>query len=229
MTNKGTYIDFNGKTTEYGYESRISLSQKANFVMEVAGMVVSGEIGYASILKDAIFNYCLIKYFTDIELFENPDDFSLDMIDEFCMKNKESVVDVVVKAINESEYNALAKACDEAIEYRKMHYNDFKDEISELLQVVREFVVKPDQMNELLSALTNAVKVFAEKGDIDMETINKLAGIIPIMNEMGSKEVAKAIVENFHQNDKLVQQSKPKNRGRKPKTAVDKSNMEVVK
>lgn len=229
MTNKGTYTDLSGKTKEYGYEGRLSLSQKANFVMEVAGMVVSGEIGYAAILKDAIFNYCLIKYFTDIELFENPDDFSLDMIDEFCMKNKESVVDVVVKAINESEYNALAKACDEAIEYRKMHYNDFKDEISELLQVVREFVVKPDQMNELLSALTNAVKVFAEKGDIDMETINKLAGIIPIMNEMGSKEVAKAIVENFHQNDKLVQQSKPKNRGRKPKTAVDKSNMEVVK
>lgn len=229
MTNKGTYIDFNGKTTEYGYESRISLSQKANFVMEVAGMVVSGEIGYASILKDAIFNYCLIKYFTDIELFENPDDFSLDMIDEFCMKNKESVVDVVVKAINESEYNALVKACHEAIEYRKMHYNDFKDEISELLQVVREFIVKPDYMSDLLSALTNAVNVFAEKGNIDMETVNKLAGIIPIMNKMGSKEVAKAIVENFHQNDKPVQQSKPKNRSRKPKTAADKSNMEVVK
>lgn len=229
MTNKGTYINFNGKTTEYGYEGRISLSQKASFVMEVAGMVVSGEIGYAAILKDAIFNYCLIKYFTDIELFENPDDFSLDMIDEFCMKNKESVVDVVVKAINESEYNALVKACDEAIEYRKMHYNDFKDEISELLQVVREFVVKPDYLSELLMALTNAVNVFAEKGDVDMETVNKLAGIIPIMNEMGSKEVAKAIVENFHQNDKPTQQSKPKNRNRKPKTAADKNNMEVVK
>lgn len=228
MTNKGTYTDLSGKTKEYGYEGRLSLSQKANFVMEVAGMVVSGEIGYAVILKDAIFNYCLIKYFTDIELFENPDDFSLDMIDEFCMKNKESVVDVVVKAINESEYNALVKACDEAIEYRKMHYNDFKDEISELLQVVREFVVKPDYLSELLMALTNAVNVFAEKGDVDMETVNKLAGIIPIMNEMGSKGVAKAIVENFRQNDKTVHQPKPKS-SRKPKTAADKSNMEVVK
>lgn len=228
MTNKGTYIDLSGKTKEYDYEGRLSLSQKANFVMEVAGMVVSGEIGYAAILKEAIFHYCLIKYFTDIELFENPDDFSLDMIDEFCMKNKETVVDVVVKAINESEYNALVKACDEAIEYRKMHYNDFKDEISELLQVVREFVVKPDYLRELLMALTNVVNVFAEKGDVDMETVNKLVGIIPIMNEMGSTEVAKAIVENFHQNDKPVQQLKPRN-SRKQKTSADKSNKEVVK
>lgn len=170
----------------------------------------------------------MIKYYTDIELFEDPDDFSLDMIDEFCNKNKESVIDTLVKTVSKDEYNALVRACDEAIEYRKMHYNDFKDEISELLQVVREFVVKPDYMNELLMALTNAVNVFAEKGDVDMETVNKLAGIIPIMNEMGSKKVAKAIVENFHQNDKPVQQSKPRN-SRKPKTSADKSNMEVVK
>ncbi len=51
MMNKGTYMNFNGETVEFNYESELSLSQKANFVMEVAGMIVSGTIGYAYILK----------------------------------------------------------------------------------------------------------------------------------------------------------------------------------
>ena len=68
MTNKGTYLNFNGESVGFNYASELSLSQKASFVMEVAGMIVSGEVGYAYILKEAIFNYCLIKYFTDIVL-----------------------------------------------------------------------------------------------------------------------------------------------------------------
>ncbi len=47
MMNKGTYKNFNGETVEFNYENELSLSQKANFVMEVAGMIVSGTIGYA--------------------------------------------------------------------------------------------------------------------------------------------------------------------------------------
>ena len=91
-----------------------------------------------------------------------------------------------------------------------MHYNDLKDEIEDLLQVVREFVVKPDYMNELLQALTNAVNTFADRGDIDYEAV------------IDSKDVAKAIVEEFH-NEKVLSQvvSKPStksNKGRKPKT-----------
>lgn len=110
----------------------------------------------------------------------------------------------------------------ESIEYRKLHYNDLKDEIEDLLQVVREFVVKPDYMNELLQALTNAVNTFADRGDIDYEAVNKLAAIIPIMQRLDSKDVAKAIAEEFHNEKVLSQvvskQPKKSNKGRKPKT-----------
>lgn len=104
-----------------------------------------------------------------------------------------------------------------------MHYNDLKDEIEDLLQVVREFVVKPDYMNELLQALTNAVNTFADRGDIDYEAVIKLADIIPIMQRLDSKDVAKAIVKEFHNDDKglsydVSKQSKKSNKGRKPKT-----------
>lgn len=59
--------------------------------------------------------------------------------------------------------------------------------------MVREFVVKPDYLNELLIALTNAVNSFAEKDDIDMDIVNKLVYVLPVMKELGSKEVAKRL------------------------------------
>lgn len=225
--NKGTYKNFNGEVVEFNYESELSLSQKANFVMEVAGMIVSGTIGYAYILKEAIFNYCLVKYFTDIALFENDEDFSLDMIDAFMKGNRETVIDTITKAMGEDAFNELSKACDEAIEFRKAHFSDYKEEISDLLQVVREFVVKPDYLNELLIALTNAVNSFADKGDIDMDVVNKLVDVLPVMKELGSKEVAKAIVEEFHQNTPTENvEEKPKAKRGRPKKD---NNLEVVK
>lgn len=227
----GTYKNLNGETVEFNYKSELSLSQKANFVIEVAEMIVSGAIGYAYILKEAIFNYCLVKYFTDIVMFENDEDFNLDMIETFIKDNKETVIDTITKTMGEDELNKLTKACDEAIDFRKAHFSDYREEISELLQTVREFVIKPDYLNELLAALTDAVNLFTEKGDIDidMNVVNKLADIIPVMKEMGSKEVAKAIVNEFHQNtpkDKESEVEKPKSkRGRKPKA----ENLKVVK
>ena len=230
MISKGTYTDFNGETVDFNYESDLSLSQKASFVMEVAGMIVSGEVGYAYILKEAIFDYCLIKYFTDIVLFENEEDFSLDMIDHFTKINKESVIDTITKAMGEDDLKELWKACDEAIEFRKSHFSDYREEVSNLLQVVREFVVKPDYMNELLIAATNALNSFADKSDIDMSMVNKLADIIPIMKDMGNVEVAKAIIAEQNKDKPTeVNENKPKsNRGRKPKAKTE-NNIEVVK
>ena len=229
MTNKGTYTNFNGEIIDYSYEGELSLSQKASYNIKDEGMVVSGEVGYAYILKEAIFNYCLIKYFTDIVLFENEENFSLDMIDKFTKDNEESVIGAIKNAMRENDLNELVKACDEAIEFRKSHFSDYREEVSELLQVVREFVVKPDYMNELLIAATNALNSFADKSDIDMNVVNKLADIIPIMKDMGNVEVAKAIIADQNK-DKTTKdkEEKPKsNRGRKPK--AKQGNIEIVK
>lgn len=232
--NKGTYKNFNGETVEYNYENELSLSQKVNFVMEVAGMVVSGTIGYAYILKEAIFNYCLVKYFTDIVLFEDNEEFSLDMIDVFIKDNRETVIDTITTAMGEDEFNELSKACDEAIEFRKSNFSDYNGETSNLLQavsklslIVTEFVSKPDYLNELLVSLTNAINSFADKGDIDMDVVNKLVNVLPVMKELGSKEVAKAIVEEFHKNTPIENiEEKPKAKRGRPKKD---NNLEVVK
>ena len=195
---KHYYTNLEGKKTEYILEKSLSLSQKMSFVVEVAGTVVSKEVGYAYVLKQVIFNYCLIRYYTNIVLFKNDTEFSLDKVEKFVNDNKESVLDVIRDNMSDDEYTELKFACDEAIEYRKLHYNDLKDEIEDLLQVVREFVVKPDRMNELLDALTYAVTKFADREDIDFDALNKFADIIPVLQDMDNKDVAKAVIKELH-------------------------------
>ena len=108
------------------------------------------------------------------------------------------MLDVIRDNMSDDEYTELKFACDEAIEYRKLHYNNLKDEIEDLLQVVREFVIKPDRMNELLDALTYAVTKFADREDIDFDVLNKFADVIPVLQDMDNKDVAKAIIKEFH-------------------------------
>lgn len=199
MANKKYYYtNLEGKKIEYILEKSLSLSQKMSFVVEVAGTVVSKEVGYAYVLKQVIFNYCLITYYTNIVLFENGTEFSIDKVEKFVNENKESVLDVIRDNMSDDEYTELKFACDEAVEYRKLHYNDLKDEIEDLLQVVREFVVKPDRMDELLDALTYAVTKFADREDIDFDALNKFADIIPVLQDMDNKDVAKAVIKEFH-------------------------------
>lgn len=199
MANKKPYYtNLEGKKTEYILEKSLSLSQKMSFVVEVAGTVVSKEVGYAYVLKQVIFNYCLIRYYTNIVLFENDAEFSIDKVEKFVKDNKENVLDVIRDNMSDDEYTELKFACDEAIEYRKLHYNDLKDGIEDLLQVVREFVIKPDRMNELLDALTYAVTKFADREDIDFDVLNKFADVIPVLQDMDNKDVAKAIIKEFH-------------------------------
>ncbi|MEZ3435001.1 MAG: hypothetical protein K1W34_10355 [Lachnospiraceae bacterium] len=229
MNNKGTYVNFNGETVEYSYENELSLSQKVSFIMEVAGMVVSKNIGYACILKETIFNYCLIKYFTDIVLFENEGDFSLDMIDIFVKKNKQCVIDSITKTIGRDTFDELSRACEEAIEFRKMHFSDCQNEVSDLLLAIRELISKPDVLSELIIALTNAVKSFEDK-DIDMDTVNKLAGIIPVMKDMGSVDVAKTIVQEIHKNEQTdVKAEKPESNHKRKSKDKTKNNVKLVK
>lgn len=218
------YKDFDGRKVEYVLERGLSLSQKMSFVVEVAGTVVSKEVGYAQVLRQPIFEYCLITYYTNIILFENGEEFSLDKVDKFIKDNKENVLDVIRENISADEIEALDDACNEAIEYRKLHYNDLKDEIEDLLQVVREFVVKPDYMNELLQALTNAVNTFADRGDIDYEAVNKLVDIIPVMQNMDNKEFAKAIVKEIHNDNKDLSHDVSK----QPKKSNKERNLKVV-
>ena len=53
--NNGKYVDVNGQEKSFTYGGVLPLSKQVNFIIEVAGMVVSDELGYMPILKNIYF------------------------------------------------------------------------------------------------------------------------------------------------------------------------------
>lgn len=102
--------------------------------------------------------------------------------DDYINQPKKETNDIA-KSIPRDEYNELEHACDEAIDYRKHSYNGYSDEISELLQVVRELVLKPDRLDEFMESVTNAVNSFANIDAIDKETLDKLVNVLPVIEK----------------------------------------------
>lgn len=115
-------------------------------------------------------------------------------------------------------------ACDKAIEFRKLQLSNCREGIAELLQSVHELVNKPDYMNELLIALTNLVKSFDGKPDLDMDMVNKLADSVSIMKKLDSPDVAKTLISL---ND--TGKSKAKSKTAAPKKTKSKTNTKTDK
>lgn len=170
----------------------ILLSDKVAFVKYVSEMVVSDELGYMLILKDTFFNYAILQYYTDIVVFENEVDFSIDELDKFLKANC-GIINTIKAEIGADEVNFLRNCCNELIKFRRMHYGEYKNDIGELLATVRELVVKPDTLEGLLLAVTEWVNTAAGK-EIDFNALSKFAEIIPTLKGMDSVDVAKAII-----------------------------------
>lgn len=185
---------------DFTVNTDILLSDKVAFVKYVSEMVVSDELGYMLVLKDTFFNYALLQYYTDIVVFENEEDFSIDELDKF-LKANAGIINSIRVEIGSDEVNFMRNCCNELIKFRRMHYGEYKNDIGELLDTVRELVVKPDALDGLIIAVTEWVNTAASK-EIDFSALSKFADIIPVLNGMNNAEVAKAIIQE--QRDNIV-------------------------
>lgn len=178
-------------------KDNISVYDKLVFIKDVAESVVSEDIGgYMPILEDIAYKYALINYFTDIELFED-EEFSIAKVEKYINEN-ESVIIEIKQAIDPDD--ELLNYCKQAIEFRKSHFSDYRQEVSDLLSVVRELVIKPNLLDELISALLEFVNSFKDK-EIDLQIVDKLNNILPMLDKLSSVDMAKAIIDN---SDKVV-------------------------
>jgi len=179
---------------DFTVNTDILLSDKVAFVKYVSEMVVSDELGYMLVLKDTFFNYALLQYYTDIVVFENEKDFSIDELDKF-LKANAGIINSIRVEIGSDEVNFMRNCCNELIKFRRMHYGEYKSDIWELLDTVRELVVKPDALEGLIIAVTEWVNTVVTK-EIDFNALSKFADIIPVLNGMNNADVAKAIIQD---------------------------------
>lgn len=97
----GVYI-YNGKDVEYHYSSSASYMEQVNFVKFVTDTVVNDN-QYIPLLKNIIFNLCLVKWFTDIDFSIFSKDTNKLNIDEFAEFDEITNVSDFLKAKIDSE------------------------------------------------------------------------------------------------------------------------------
>lgn len=161
----GTYVR-NDETHTFNFGTDLSISDKAKFVNFVTSLVVDDE-NYNSIIRDLIFNFCIIDFFTDIntEEFKQSINF-LDDVEEFLLST--NIVEIIKANAFPTLFEELNNAVDKSIEYRTgIHPSPLNEALASLVSTfekkVKEFDM--DSAMEMVSLLTEMT------GDISPESI----------------------------------------------------------
>lgn len=129
MTGAYTY---NGEPLNFNFGTDLSMSEKAGLVSSVASLVVVGE-DYNSVIKDLVFDFYVIDYFTDVDISELKDSLQfLNDVEDFLEET--NIVDIVKANMKVGLLEELEKAVDKSIEYRTgIHPSPLADSLASLL------------------------------------------------------------------------------------------------
>ena len=155
-----TYVSANGVDIEFNYCYDIPMSQKIAFVDSVVNPVV-GDDYYYPMIKDIMFDFRMIQFFTDIDTDVVDGDDVIDQIVEFLKSN--DAADVVKASVNFDVVQELYEAVDKAIEYKTgIHPSPIADGIASILDTIEQKFAGID-----MDAMTGMAKVFGKlQGDI---------------------------------------------------------------
>lgn len=142
----GVYIDVNGDSVPFMFNSSPSMYDKINFVSMVTDVVVGDT--YASIARDMFFDFYLVAMFTDIDIsYFYDEEATLKKEDEITsrdlviaaekMINETNIVDIVTMNMGYELVEELSKAVDADIEYRTgIHKNSIEESLTKLIDTL---------------------------------------------------------------------------------------------
>lgn len=158
-TDTAMYVD-NGNTVEFNCYLDIPMSRKLAFVDSVVDPVV-GDDYYYPMLKDIMFDFRMIQFFTDIDTDVVDGDDVIDQMVEFLEST--NAADVVKVSVNFDVVQGLYDAVDKAIEYKTgIHPSPIADGIASILGTLEQKFAGID-----MDAMTGMAKVFSKlQGDI---------------------------------------------------------------
>lgn len=155
-TKQGTYI-YGEENYTFKFTTKLSMFDKLQFVNSVVNTVIS-EGNYNSIIRDLVFDYMLVKYFTDVNTAEiQNSENMIDAIEEFLEET--NVVDIVKANMEIGLFDELNKAVDKSIEYKTG--------------------IHPSPLNEAFASLINTLEKKVNEFDISsaMEMASKFSGM----------------------------------------------------
>ena len=131
-----TYVSANGVDIEFNYCYDIPMSQKIAFVDSVVSPVV-GDDYYYPMIKDIMFDFRMIQFFTDIDTDVVDGDDVIDQIVKFLEST--NAADVVKASVSFDVVQELYEAVDKAIEHKTgIHPSPVADGIASILKMAEE-------------------------------------------------------------------------------------------
>lgn len=150
----------NGKEFDFNYYIDMSMSSKLGFVNSVVKAVV-GDDYYYPMLKDMIFDFRLVQFFTDIDIEIDDEDDTIDTIEAFLFDT--NVADILKINLNIDMLMELYDGVDKAIEYKTgIHPSPVADGIASILKIAEDKLRSFD-----MDSMTGMAKIFSKmQGDI---------------------------------------------------------------
>lgn len=153
-----TYIN-DGVETEFSYYTNPSMSSKISFVTSVVNIVV-GDDFYYPMIRDMVFDFCLVSYFSDIDPYVSADvngaEDTIDDVERFLESTNAALV--MREGMEPDVIMELEDCVDKEIEYRTgIHPTPLTDAIASLLNMVEKKFsnFNVDNLNSMARVLGN--------------------------------------------------------------------------
>ena len=138
----GAYIH-NDEIYNFSFGTDLSVADKARFVNSVVKLVVDGE-HYNSVIKDLVFDFYIIKFFTDIDTTELQESLNfLDDVEQFL--DETNIVEIVKVNASPLLFDELDKAVEQSIQYLTgIHSNPLNETLASLMSTLEKKINEVD-------------------------------------------------------------------------------------
>ena len=233
----GTYF-YNDESYNFNFGTDLSIADKQSFVNSVAEVVANDlERTYNSILRDLIFDFYVIEFFTDIDTtnFKNSP-FFVDEVEQFLEES--NIVEIVKANVVPTLFDELNNAVDKSIEYiTGIHPSPIADSIASLLSTLERKINEFDMgsmmdMAQKLASMTgelnvdNIVKAYVES-DIHKGNLEEIVKAKAERTEI-AENLDKAIKEVNEENKTKKKSTKSKSKKIQKEETEDKSEKEII-
>lgn len=183
MTGAYTYND---ESYNFNFGTDLSISEKAGLVNSVANLVVVDE-DYNSVIKDLVFDFYVIDYFTDVDVSELRKSLQfLNDVEEFLEET--NIVDIVKTNMEIGLLEELENAVNKSIEYRTgIHPSPIADSLASLINTLEKKVNEFDMGD----AMGMAQKFMSMTGELTPESVVN-AYINSDMHQKNLEEIAES-------------------------------------
>ena len=160
-----TDVYMNGDVeTEFSYYTNPSMGKKISFVTAVVGIVADDDY-YYPMIRDMVFDFCLVNYFSNIDpivtLDDNGTGETIDDVERFLESTNAATV--MKLGMDFDIIQELSDCVDKAIEYKTgIHQSPIADGIASIFDTLEQKFADID-----MDAMTGMAKVFGKlQGDI---------------------------------------------------------------